>query len=135
MPQKLPMNSVKWVKDLSQFNQSFIRNYHENSDIGYFLRVDIDDPEKLFNIHRDLPFLPERKKANKVEKLFCSIEEKEKFVVRIRFLKQALNHGVVLRKVHRVIQFNQEDWLKPYIDTNTKLRKEAKTILKKISLR
>ena len=44
----------------------------------------------------------------------------------IGVLKQALNHGLVLREVHRVIQFNQEDWLKPYIDMNTKLRKEAK---------
>ena len=51
-----------------------------------------------------------------------------------RVLKQELSHGLVLRKVHRVIQFNQEDWLKPYIDMNTKLIKEAKMILKKISL-
>ena len=49
----------------------------------------------------------------------------------IRVLKQALNHGLVLRKVHRVIQFNQEDWLKPYIDMNTKLRKEAKNDFEK----
>ena len=62
------------------------------------------------------------------------MEDKEKNVMHIRVLKQALNHGLVLRKVHRVIQFNQEDWLKPYIDINTKLRKEAKMILKKISL-
>ena len=89
---------------------------------------------KNFNLHKDLPFLPERKKANKVEKRICSIEGKEKYVMDIRVLKQALNHGLVLRKVHRVIQFSQEDWLKPYIDMNTKLRKEAKKILKKISL-
>ena len=49
----------------------------------------------------------------------------------IRVLKQALNHGLVLRKVHRVIQFNQKDWLKQYIDMNTKLRKEAKNDLQK----
>ena len=54
-------------KNLSQFNESFIRNYEENSDTGYFLEVDIDYLEKLFNLHEDLPFLTERKKVNKVE--------------------------------------------------------------------
>ena len=49
----------------------------------------------------------------------------------IRVLKQALNHGLVLRKVHRVIQLNQEDWLKPYINMNTKLRREAKNDFEK----
>ena len=101
------------------------------SDTGYFFEVDIDYPEKLFNLHKDLPFLPERKKVNKVEKLICGIEDKEKYFVHIRVLKQALNHGLVLRKVHRVIQFNQEDWLKPYIDMNTKLRKEAENAFEK----
>ena len=136
MSQKLPVNGFKWVEKsrLSRFNEIFIKNYNENSDKGYFLEVDIDYLKELFNLHKDLPFLPERKKVNKVEKLICSIEDKEKYVIHIRALKQALNHGLVLRKVHRVIQFNQEDWLKPYINMNTKLRKEAKVILKKISL-
>ena len=49
----------------------------------------------------------------------------------IRALKQALNHGLILNEVHRVIQFNQEAWLKPYIDMNTKLRKEAKSEFEK----
>ena len=49
----------------------------------------------------------------------------------IKVLKQALNHGLVFKKVHRVIQFNQKDWLKPYIDMNTKLRKEAKNDFEK----
>ena len=86
----------------------FIKNYNENSGIGYFLEVDIDYPKELFNLHKDLLFLPERKKVNKVEKLICSIEDKEKYVMHIRVLKQALNHGLVLRKVHRVIQFKQK---------------------------
>ena len=72
-----------------------------------------------------MPFLPERKKVNKIEKLICSIEDKEKYVMHIKVLKQALNHGLVLKKVHRIIQFNQKEWLKPYIDMNNKLRKEA----------
>ena len=59
------------------------------------------------------------------------MEDKEKYVIHIRVLKKALNHGLVLRKVQRVIQFNQEDWLKPYIDVNTKLRIEAKNDFEK----
>ena len=54
MPQKLPKNGFKWVKNLSQFNEIFIGNYDENSDIGYFLKVDINYREKLFNLHKDL---------------------------------------------------------------------------------
>ena len=100
--------------------------------MGYFLEVDVDYPKKLFDLHKDLPFLPERKKVNKVEKLICNIEDKEKYVMHIKVLKQALNHGLVFKKVHRVIQFNQKDWLKPYIDMNTKLRKKLKMILRKI---
>ena len=84
----------------------------------------------LFDLHKDLPFLPERKKVNKVEKLIYNIKDKEKYVMHIKVLKQALNHGLVLKKIHRVIQFSQKDWLKPYIDMNTKLRKEM--ILKNI---
>ena len=70
--------------------------------------------------------MPEGRKLEKVEKLVCSIEDKEKYVIHIRALKQALNHGLVLKDVDREIKFNQEAWLKPYIDMNTKLRKEAK---------
>ena len=105
MSQKLPTNGFKWVEDLPQFNEGFTKNYDENSDIGYFLEVYIDYPKQLFNLHKDLPFLPERKKVEKVEKLICSIEDKKKYVIHIRALKQALNHGLKLKKVHRIIQF------------------------------
>ena len=93
---------------------------------GYFLEVDIDYPKELFNLHKDLPFLPERKKVNKCKKLICSIEDKEKYVVHIRALKQALNHGLIIKKVHIVIKFNQRAWLRPCIGMNTKYRIEAK---------
>ena len=116
---------------LSRFNKIFIKNYNENSDIGYFLEVDVEYPKKLFSSHKDLPFLPERKKLEKVEKLVCSIEDKEKYVIHIRALKQALNNGLKLKKVHRVIKFKQKAWLKPYIVTNTKLRKEANSEFEK----
>ena len=70
-PQKLPINGFKWAgkSKLSRFNERFIKNYNENSDIGYFLEGDINYPKELFNLHKDLPFLPERKKVNKCENL------------------------------------------------------------------
>ena len=74
-------------------------------------------------MHSDLPFLPARMKINKCSKLVCNLYDKKN--VHIRSLKQALNHGLILKKVHRVIQFNQEAWLEPCIDKNTKLRKKA----------
>ena len=110
MSQKLPIYGFKWVEedDLSKFNESFIKNYDENSGKGYILEIDAEHSKNLHKLHSDLLFLPERKRFKKVKKLVCSIEDKENYVVHIRALKQALNHGLILKKVHRMIQFNQE---------------------------
>ena len=110
MSQKLPVNDFKWIKkeELSNFNEDFIKNYNENGNIRYFLETDIDYPKELFSLHKDLSFLPESKKLNKVEKLICSIEDKKKYVIHIRALKQALDNGLVLKRVHRIIQFKQK---------------------------
>ena len=133
MSQELPVNDVKWVKqeELSKFNEDFIKNYDENGNIGYFLEVDIDYPKELFDLHKYLPFLPESKKANKVKKLMCDIEDKKKYVIHIRALKQALNNGLRFKKVHRIIQFKQKAWLKTYMNMNTELRKNAKNEFEK----
>ena len=61
----------------------------------------------------------------KVEKVIANLHDKTEYAIHIRNLKQALNDGLVLKKVHRVIKFNQNAWLKPYIDMNTDLRKKA----------
>ena len=147
MSQKLPVNSFKCVKNLSKFNEEFIKGYNENCDRGHFLEEDVEYPKKLINLHKYLSFLPERKKLinlhnnlsfllvrkklEKVEKLVSGIEDKEKYVAPIRVLKQTLNHGLILKRIDKVIQFNQREWLKPYIDMNTKLRKEAKNEFEK----
>ena len=108
MSRKLSVNGFKWINDLSKFNENFIKTYNENSDAEYFLEVDIEYPKQLWSSLKDLPFLPERKNLEKVEKLVCSIEDKEKYVTHIRALKHALNHGLILKDVHRVNKFNQE---------------------------
>ena len=98
MSQKLPVNGFKWIDDISGFTEGFIRNYDKNSDIGYLLEVDIEYPKTLWGLHKDLPFLPERKKLSSTEKLIGGIEAKEKYVIHISTLKQALDHGLILKK-------------------------------------
>ena len=78
MPQKLPVKGFKWVEDLSEFHESFIKNYDENTDTGYFLEVDVKYLKKLFNLHKDLPFLPERKKVFDLHEDLCSLLERKK---------------------------------------------------------
>ena len=73
-------------------------------------------------------------KIEKVEKLVANLHDKTEYVIRIRNLKQALNHGLVLKKVPKVIKFNQNAWLKPYIDMNTDLRKKAKNYFEKYAV-
>ena len=108
MSQKLPVNGFKWVKDVSKIDEEFINNYDEESDKGYILEVDVKYPKKLHDLHSDLPFLHERMKIDKCKKLECNLYNKKKYVVHIRSLKQALNHELILKKVHRIIEFNQK---------------------------
>ena len=107
MSQKLPVNNFECVKDTSEFNKDFIKSYNEESDEGYFLEVDFQYLEKLHELHKNLPFLPEKMKIKKVQKLVTNLHDKTEYVINIRNLKQALNHGLVLKKGHKVIKFNQ----------------------------
>ena len=78
-----------------------------------------------------MPFFPERMKIKKVGKVVANLHDKTEYVIHIRNLKQALDHRPVLKTLHRVIKFNQEDWLKRYTDMNMYLRKKAKNDFKK----
>ena len=71
------INSFKWVKKISKFNESFIKNYDENSDRGYFLEVD-DYPKYLFKSHKDLPFLAERKELINTHKHISFLPKSKK---------------------------------------------------------
>ena len=92
---------------------------------GYLLEVDVSYPKELHDQHNDLPFMCEKMKINKVEKLVPDLHDKKKYVIHIKTLDQALKHGLILEKVHHVIEFNQSGWLAPYINFNTELRKKA----------
>ena len=111
--------------DLSIFTADFIKNYSEDSDIGYLLVVDVIYFERIFEEHKYLPFLPNKTKIDKVTKLTCDLCDKQYYSINIFALQQVLNHGLILEKVHSVISFRQDTWLKLYIDLNTNLRMKA----------
>ena len=130
MSKKLPVNGFKWL-DNDVINEEFIKNCNENDNKGYILEADVKYPKRLHELHSDLPFLSEQMEVNKCKKLACNLFNKKKYVAHINALKPALNHGLKLKKIHRVNEFNQEAWLKPYIDMNTELRKVAKNDFEK----
>ena len=131
MSQKLPVNNTEWIKNTSQFNEDFMKNYIEESDKGHFLEVDGQYIEKLHELHNDYHLLPKKIEIEKVEKDVANLHDITEYVIHIRNLKKAINHEFVLKKVHKVIKFHQNAWLKPYIDMNTDSRKKVKNDFEK----
>ena len=118
-------------KNDCQFNGNFIKNYNEESDKEHFLQVHVQYLKKLHELHNGLPLLPERMKIEKVQKFTTNLGDKTEYAIHIRNSKQALDHELVFKKVHRELKFNQNDWLKPYIVMNTDLRKKNKKMILK----
>ena len=125
MTEKLPVRGFRWTDDISKIDEDFVKDYDKNNNKGYILDVDIDYPSKLQNLHSNLPFFPERMIINNTKKLVCNLNDKKNYIVHINVLKQALDRGLKFKKVHRVIELEQEAWLKEYIDVNTELRKKS----------
>ena len=75
MTEKLPVKGFKWMDDISMTNEDFVKSYNKNSGKGYILKVDVDYPCELQNLHSDLPFLPEGMVVNKTKKLICNLQD------------------------------------------------------------
>jgi hypothetical protein len=144
MKQYLPYKNFKWINP-----ETFDLNKVEiNSKIGHILEVDLEYPEELHDLHNEYPYCPEHsditydmlssysaniisKTNSKSNKLIATLRKKEKYVIHERNLKQAVDAGLVLSKVHRVLEFKQKPWMEKYIDFNTDKRKQAKNDFEK----
>ena len=122
MSQPLPTGGFKWVTP---------DEIAERSDKGYLLEVYVKYPKELHDLHNNLPFMCEKMEINKVEKLVPDLYDKENYVIHMKVLNQALRHGLILERIHRMIVFDQSALLKPYIDFNTQLKTQAKNDFKK----
>ena len=119
--QPLLTRGFRWV-DIHLDEVSKLANHSEK---GYLLEVDIAYPSELHVYHNDLPFMCERMVIGREEKLVPNSYYKTRYVIHIRALDQALKHGLVLERIHKVIEFKQLAWMKEYIDFNTALRTAA----------
>ena len=139
MSQPLPAGEFKWVdienlkggaRELKRTIDMMVRNSN-NHGVGYVLEVDVKYPRELHDHHNDLPFMCEKSRVSGVEKLVPNLHHKKKYVIHVQALKQTLDHGLVVERIHRVIQFKQSAWMKEYIDFNTRLRTVAKNDFEK----
>lgn len=150
MTQALPVGDFKWVPE-RKLSSLDVMAIADDADTGYILEVDLEYPAALHDHHSDYPLVPEKIEIMhemlspyqqqlktelgfhpaKVEKLVPNLWDKVKYPIHYRNLKQCLSLGMKLTKIHRVPQFKQQAWLKPYIELNTKLRAAAKTDFEK----
>ena len=150
MSQHLPVGNFRWMteKQISKLN---VARYNENSEKGLILEVDLEYPKELHNLHNDYPLTAERVCVNKnmlsdyckkiatkynistglVHKLIPTLSNKEKYVLHYRNLQMYIDLGLKLKKIHRVLEFDQSPWLKQYIDFNTQKRSQAKNAFEK----
>ena len=150
MSQYLPTGNFKWLSQ-KQIEKTNLGKYTENSKKGLILEVDLEYPQELHNLHNDFPLGPEKIKVAKdmlsdysktiadkfkissglVHKLIPTLNDKEKYILHYRNLQSYLSLGLKLKKIHRVLQFDQSPWLKQYIDFNTQKRTHAKNSFEK----
>ncbi|XP_043280369.1 uncharacterized protein [Venturia canescens] len=129
MMEYLPQGGFEWF---TGHNVDFL-NVPDDSPVGYILEVDLDYPENCHDSHKDLPLCPEHKSApgSKQNKLMTTLEPKKRYILHYRNLKQAVQQGMKLVRVHRVLKFRQSAWLRPYIELNSELRKRARNEFEK----
>ena len=150
MSQYLPTGNFKWLSQ-NQIEKTNLGKYTENSKKGLILEVDLEYPQELHDLHNDYPLGPEKKKVDKdmlsdyckkiadkfnissglVHKLIPTLNDKEKYILHYRNLQLYLSLGLKLKKIQRVLQFDQSPWLKQYIDFNTQKRTNAKNSFEK----
>lgn len=126
MSQSLPVGNYKWV-DVTNEVINEILNVKEDGNTGYMLEVDMHYPKKLHVLHNDYPFLCEKMKIgnSNTSKLILNLNDKTNYVLHYLTLQAAIRQGLELKKVHKILQFSQSKWLKPFIDFNTEKRTNA----------
>ena len=141
MSQPLQTREFRWIGCDAWDLNKLVNMLSTEKNYGYLLEVDVKYPQELHDLHNDIPFMCSKMKVkgprgagaspHGVEKLIPNLYDKEKYVIHMRALRQALDHGLILEKIHRCIGFRQSPWMKEYIDFNTRLRTAARNEFEK----
>ncbi|XP_055316114.1 uncharacterized protein LOC129575903 [Sitodiplosis mosellana] len=127
MMQSLPINNFAWCQ--KSFTVEEILSMSDDSEVGYIFEVDLQYPQHLHDSHKDYPFCAESRSAPNTakaeKKLMLTLFDKKNYIIHYKMLKGAIQQGLRLKKVHRVLEFKQSKWLQPYINLNTALRTKA----------
>ena len=150
MSQYLPTGNFKWMTD-KEISKIDLGKYKADGEKGLILEVDLEYPQELHDIHNDYPVALEKVKVSNnmlsayckkiaekynisiglVSKLIPTLRDKKEYVLHYHNLQLYLDLGLKMKKVHRVLKFDQSPWLKQYIDFNTEKRKHAKNSFEK----
>ena len=153
MVQSLPTSNFEWYdcENICDYHE-FVNELDCDGDTGYFVEVDLHYPEHLHDTHNSYPLAPEKrailkkelspyqsnqlkthkeKHSEKIEKLVPNFYDKIQYVCHIKNLKYYIQKGLVIKKIHRILQFKQSKWMKPYIDFNTTCRAKSKNDFEK----
>ena len=148
MSQYLPTDKFRWMTE-KEIDKLDLAKYTEESKTGFIAEVDLEYPKELHDLHNDFPLAPEQVKVTEnmlsdyckeikdrfnisigqVYKLIPTLNNKGRYVLHYRYLDLYLDLGLKITKVHRILQFNQSPWLKPYIDFNTEKKKTSKKFI------
>ena len=131
MSQPLPTEEFRWINCDGWDPEKLVNMLSKEKKYGYLLEVDVKYPRELHNLHNDIAFMYDKMNINGVEKLIPNLYDKKKYIIHIRALKQVIDHGLILEKIHRCIRLRQSAWMKEYIDFNTRLRTAAKNDFEK----
>ena len=135
-----PYLYMKWLEE--------ILDTPDDSDIGYFLTIDLKYPDNIKEKTKNFPFCPENKKidpdkyndymkkmepknSTKSKKLICDWTDKKKYLIHYRMLKFYVRHSMIVEKIHEIISFKQSRWLEKHISFNTQKRNRAKNDFEK----
>uniref|UniRef100_A0A0K8SU06 DNA-directed DNA polymerase n=1 Tax=Lygus hesperus TaxID=30085 RepID=A0A0K8SU06_LYGHE len=130
MSNPLPYGGFQWVEDVSSLD---LLNLPPNGELGWIYDVDISYPASLHDAHSNLPFFPESMKppGSRVNKLLTTLYDKTHYVTHFVNLQQGIKAGLIISKIHRVLQFKQSKWLEPYMNYNTNLRAQSSSAFDK----